>query len=122
MTCMSIRDTSMSFFNVLPKPPGLTGGESRSQIEKNNYRDEQQISYKFLNYDVTLDNLNFVSRDLTMPFDILNYMLLEKRLHICEQDLFEADEKLVIMTKSKLTEIKYCIFLIHYISKSKCFP
>ena len=64
----------MSFFNVLPKPPGLTGGESRSQIEKNNYRDEQKISYKFLNYDVTLDNLDFVSRDLTMPFDILNYI------------------------------------------------
>ena len=105
-TCMSIRDTSMSFFNVLPKPRGLNGGESRSQIEKNKYRDEQKISYKFLNYDVTLDNLDFVSRDLTMPFDILNYMLMEKRLHICEKDLFEADEKLVIMTKSKLTEIK----------------
>ena len=68
---MSEIDTSMTYYGAFPKP--LFFNETLDLEKTENRLPSSEKKFKILNNDVTMNNLGHLVRDLTLPFEVLNY-------------------------------------------------
>ena len=115
---MSSRDRKMSFFGALPKPLnfenkreteriGLSNPafEMKESVQSLNKEENSAEDIKFINYEITLENLNQVCRDLSLPFDFLLYFYQRKNIKYSETDQ-QDNYQMIIEKKAKLAEIQ----------------
>ena len=107
---MSVRDNSMLFIEALPRPLNFESSKTDEGIEKENQIKAFQrpaSTVKFLNYTATMRTLDFLSRDISMPFKILEFFAKNKDIVGKENDFkFSCNTQTVLMKKTRLTVIK----------------
>ena len=112
---MSTIDRSMIFFNGLPKPVNLERNNCVSPLIKveevndneRSQRMENSPNVRLIDYDVTISNLDFVARDLVIPFEYLSFF--ENLYHTAfarSSAMNKLTQKSVVATQTQLTEIK----------------
>ena len=107
---MSVRDNSMLFIEALPRPLNF---ERSKSLEGNKKESEIKVcqrptsTFKFLNYTATMETLDFLARDISMPFNLLKFFVKNKEIFGNENDLkLSSHTQTVLMKKTRLTEIK----------------
>ena len=105
----------MIFFNGLPKPVNFERSNCVSALIKVEEVDDNERSHRiknssnvqFIKGDVTISNLDFIARDLVIPFEYL--LFFENLYHTAfarSKVMNEVTQKCVVATKTKLAEIK----------------
>ena len=124
MSKMSSRESAMTFFGALPKPLNFDQkplSENRSIVTKTpdterntdanskigqKWLENMNLNINFVNYDATLENLDLVYRDISQPFEFLNFFAKLKSKDENFNETRKVDDGFILATKAKLVEIK----------------